>query len=166
MIEKLNLRLFSMATQPYRLELKWWERVQPYIIDGERYLRPDKVYGDSLEIVGKRVVAGAAIVYQEFNLLWLVEDFPDEVEKMSVDDFEKQFASLPRWEATRYAVIYGVNSRDLDDCPSYSAFLRDCQTGARLLDIRSNPVEGREHEVAQLRRAVDLLAKGEPFYLL
>ena len=166
------------ATQAYRLELKWCS-VRCFIIAGDKCWEVHDVFPrngpttsppeNSIDLdkwlallrpIGKKVVTGAASVYPEFNLLWL-EDFPDGPEEMSVKDFEKKFASLPRWEVTRYAVRYGINDRVGGQILTYVAFLCDCQTGLGLVDD-----DERAHEVAQLSRAVELLAKGEPFSIM
>jgi hypothetical protein len=146
----------SLPTQAYQLQLEWHNARDPHIITGEKYWA---------YLPGGKIVTGAAIVYPEFNLLWLEDFSTGGAEEMSGEDFEKQFTSLPRWKATRYAIMCGVNSRDDDNRPSYVAFLCDCQTGGQLLDEEGNPVEGREHEVAQLRRGVELLMRGELFVL-
>ncbi len=123
----------------YRLELNW-ASVHRYIADGDKYWtvcdvypRNAKTVEETFSPIGKKIVAGAAIVYPEFNLLWL-DDFPVAgAEEMSVDDFEKMFASLPRWKSTRYACVYGVNNISDDNrVTSYAAMLCDCQTGKGL----------------------------------
>jgi hypothetical protein len=145
-------------------------RSNRYIIVGDKYRtvcdvypRNAKTIEEAFSPIGKRVVAGIALVYPEFNLLWL-DEFPvDRAEEMSVEDFDQRFASLPRWEATRYAVMYGINNRGDDNrVTSYAALLCDCQTGERLFDKEHKPVEGREHEIEQLRRGIELLANSFP----
>ena len=154
-----------MATQAYRLELKW-ESVCRYIINADKcwhvadvYPRNAKTIEEAFSPIGKRVVAGAAIVYPEFNLLWLDDSPAAGAEEMSVETFEKTFTSLPRWESTRYAVMYGINDRDDDGrILTYAALLCDCQTG---LGIRRRPrtrardsATASRYRVARERRTV------------
>ena len=97
---------------------------------------------------------------------------------------------MPRWEATRYAVeeipVY-TSTTERED--SFSLCLYDCRTGERLLEVNyydsktgkklpaspchatwpkhfrsvSEPILGREAEVARLCRGIEQLMRGEAF---
>ena len=141
------------ATQAYRLQLEW-SIVRRFIIAGDKWWEtPGLFVGGS----------GVTIVCPEFNLIFLANLSHDE----RIEDFGKTFASLPRWETTRYAVTYGVNNVDDNGrVLSYDASLYDCQTGKALIDLQTNKaVAGRKHEVAQLKRGIELLMRGEAFAL-
>ena len=85
---------------------------------------------------------------------------------MSVEDFRKQFASLPCWEGTRYAIVEGANNAIDGRILDYGLFLFDCQTAKRLIATVDEPVAGRESEVAQLRSGIEEIMRGEAFALL
>ena len=108
---------------------------------------------------------GIAIIYLEHDLLWIgLSD--DKTERFkTLQNFEKESSKLPRWEATRYAVIEQVcnfdDERDADGdlrILSYALFPYDCKTGLALVDDNTHkPVPAR------LRRGVEQLMRGEHF---
>ena len=140
--------------QAYGLRLDWTGGNR-FIIAGDRWWE-----GTSALSAGG---SGIATIYPEFNLLFLVNLDDDKYS----GDFEKTFATSPRWTKTRYAVTYVVNNVDENDrIQSYAAWIFDCETGERLIDVMTiEPVAGREHEVAQLKRGIELLTRGEFFSL-
>ena len=85
---------------------------------------------------------GLAIIYPEHDLLWISLG-SDKCERFkTLENFEKEFSRLPRWEATRYAVdevvdnISAEHDADGNYGPKfyhYALFLFDCRTGQRLL---------------------------------
>ena len=159
--------------QAYRLQLaNYWKHGKPlrYIITGDEWFKAglaELVWkkGDKPEFLEW---TGLAIIYPEHDLLWIgVHDHKTERFK-TFENFKKEFITLPRWEATRYAVVEQVNNFDPDDYPrivDYALFLFDCRTGQRLIDDEypHKPVPGREAEVARLRRGIEQLMRGEAF---
>ena len=89
---------------------------------------------------------GNAIIYPEHDLLWISVG-GDKTERFkTLENFEKEFSSLPRWGATQYAVIEVLADifADYDDDGDYGPeryhyglFLFDCRTGQRLVDDRT-----------------------------
>ena len=133
-----------------------------YIITGNKFFRAGRSFWN-----GKFAEhAGVATIYPDDNLLWidLAEDTPLERFK-TAENFEAQSKGLPRWKATRYAVVEGVNNVDPDDHScilDYALLLYDCQTGERLIDVMTlEPVAGRESEVEQLRRSIEPIISGK-----
>ena len=108
---------------------------------------------------------GIAIIYPEDNLLWLGrrEDWSERFK--TLENFEKEFNALPRWEATRYAVKEYVSQCDEDGrILSVDLMLYDCRAEQRLVDDNTRkPVPGREAEVARLRRGIEPMMRGESF---
>ena len=102
------------------------------------------------------------VVVCEQDLLWISQIYPDEEEEETLntieefEEFDREFSSLPRSEATRYAVLEGVTTFDLGSyqISGVALFLYDCRTGQRLHDGA---------EVERLRRGIEQLMRGESY---
>jgi hypothetical protein len=162
-------------TQAYRLQLGC-----PYIIEGDRWITYHsrgvvEIGGTELVEVEPYSYSGIAIIYPEHDLLWL--GLSEKSERPEHFKTEKEFNALPRWEATRYAVLECPNNYAIENDAEgnlrigrildYALFPFDCRTGQRLIDVMTcEPVPGREAEVARLRRGIEQLMRGESFCLM
>ena len=119
--------------------------------------------GDKAGIICEET--GGAIIYPEHDLLWIgwADKLPERFK--TVENFIKEFNALPRWEATRYAVVEEacVRCDDPDAIITFELSLFDCRTGQPLTRDCAKPVPGREAEVARLRRSIEQLMRGEHF---
>ena len=113
---------------------------------------------------------GLAIIYPEHDLLW-ISSGSDKTERFkTLENFEKEFPSLPRWEATRYVVLEIPDCFDGDPDADGEICVLDCallffdsRTGQKLNDLYGKPVPGREAEVERLRRSIELMTRGEHY---
>jgi hypothetical protein len=131
--------------QAYRLQLEgaWPQR---YIVTGNEWFTA--------------CWTGVATIYPEHDLLWIgvAEDKTQRFK--TFENFEKEFSSLPRWEATRYAVVEVPTIWDDDDrVASVLLLLFDCRTGQEL----DKSVPGRAEEAARLRRGIEPMMRGERY---
>jgi hypothetical protein len=159
----------------YQLQLKDPTHYIHYIITDNEWFSPWSVQDEIDEKIGDAIIdtsvaminTGVAIIYPEHNLLWI--GFPGEKTERfkTLENFEKEFSSLPRWEATRYAVIESPQDYDRDDrIVSVMLFLYDCRTGEHLIDLQHDkPVPRRAAEVARVRRGLEQLMRGETWDL-
>jgi hypothetical protein len=149
--------------QAYRLQLEGACACEPhrYIITGNEWFKASvSKWNGKSEFIER---TGDAIIYPEHNLLWI--GFREEKTERfkTLENFEKEFNALPRWEATRYAVVEAPSNFDDDGrIVSFILFLFDCRTG-KLDEMTSEPVPGRESEVARLRRGIEPMMRGESF---
>ena len=96
--------------QSSRLQLGDDHEPYPYIITGNEWFKAwvSEWRGKSEFIES----TGNAIIYPEHDLLW-IGVHEDKTERFkTLEDFEREFSSLPRWEATRYAVLEHVSNYD------------------------------------------------------
>jgi hypothetical protein len=150
--------------QAYRLQLEGSCAPHRYIITGNEWFSAGLggLFWEEKDEFFEET--GDAIIYPEHNLLWI--GFREEKTERfkTLENFEKEFNALPRWEATRYAVVETPNNFDDDGrVLTYALFLYDCRTGEQLIDRYGKPVAGREAEVARLRRGIEPMMRGEHF---
>jgi hypothetical protein len=153
--------------QAYQLQLKG-HVLDRYIIAGDKYFTifepPEWMSSTAI-----KAISGNAIIYPEHDLLWIsgkMERFKNP------ENFEKEINALPRWEATRYAVLEAPNNYDENPDADgdfrvldYVLFLHDCRTGESLMDDVDKPIPGRKAEVVRLRRGIEQLMRGESWSL-
>ena len=137
----------DILTQSYALELRYHDtRPTRFIITGDRWYEDPKAIGRD---------SGTAALCPEFDLVFLRIDFG--CDKFA-DDFDEVFATLPRWHATSFAVVYtGHNGdeRNTGRVVSWAAWPFDCETGEGLINAMTcKPVAGREREVKQVEEGI------------
>ena len=147
--------------QSHRLQLAfYWRLGKPY----PRYIiTGDEWFCAELDELSEFLEGtGLTTIYPEQDLLWL--GWGEETERFkTLENFEKEFSSLARWEATRYAVLEWYFPIDDGRATSYDLFLFDCRTGQPLTGPDCKPVPGREAEVERLRRGIEPMMRGESF---
>jgi hypothetical protein len=132
--------------QAYRLQLENVCGPLHFIITGDEWFSPGWT--------------GIAAINPEHDLLWIGRPEDKTQRFKTLENFEKEFSSLPRWKATRYTVAEIPTIWDDDDyVVSVLLLLFDCRTGQEL----DKSVPGRAEEVARLRRGIEQLMRGEHF---
>jgi hypothetical protein len=96
---------------------------------------------------------GDTIIYPEHDLLWLsfIRERTEQFKTLA--NFNKEFDVLPRWEATRYAVIEGT----LSVGGGFGLLVCDCRDGWALTAPASQTTEA---EREQVRRSIAQLMRG------
>jgi hypothetical protein len=107
-----------------------------FIIAGEKWWEYGAYEKSKLVGCSWGLTSGEAVVYPEHNLLWISDWYRDEegAEPIkTIEDFEAELPSLPRWETTRYAVLEAPCHIDTDDRVFvFGLWLYNCRTGERL----------------------------------
>ena len=153
-------------TQAYRLQLVEWGQHLRYIITGNEWFtaeNPTCHRGKQIRIFCEET--GGAIIYPEHDLLWIGWGNRLPGRFKTVENFEKEFSPLPRWEATRYAVVEWACGLVADHGRNlfFELSLYDCRTGQHLVGDYEKAVPGREAEVERLRRGIEQLMRGEEY---
>ena len=153
----------------YRLQLDQNWTTGRYIITGDEWFTVDLGHPSIRRDKPKFTESsGLAIIYPEHDLLWIGLHTGKTERFKTLENFEKEFIALPRWEATRYAVVEAVTNisavcdADGNYGPQilhYGLFLFDCRTGQRI----KKPLAGQAAEVARLRRGIEPMMRGESF---